>query len=255
MNIQLKKPLAFFDLETTGTTIGKDRIVEIAIIKLLEDGTKEQYVQRINPEIPIPLVISEIHGIYDFDIKDAPKFEEVAEEIKSFIKGCDLAGYNSNRFDVPFLYEEFYRVGIDPNEEGRKLVDVQNIFHKMEQRTLAAAYKFYCNKEIINAHSALADTEATFDVLIAQLDKYNELENNIDFLSEFSEQTPKTLDFARRIAINEDNIPVFNFGKHKGRSVVDVLKKDKGYYSWIMNGDFPNDTKMHIKKIKESLES
>jgi len=254
MNLQLTKPLAFFDLETTGTTIGKDRIVEIAIIKILPDGSREQFVKRINPEIPIPLNISEIHGIYDFDVINEPKFEEIAEDIKDFIAGCDLAGFNSNRFDVPFLYEEFYRIGIDPNEEGRKMVDVQNIFHKMEQRTLSAAYKFYCDKNLENAHSALADTEATLDVLLAQVDRYEDLDGSIDFLSEFSVQTPKTLDFARRIAIDENNTPIINFGKHKGKSVVEVLKNDKGYYNWIINGDFPNDTKMHFKKIKESIQ-
>lgn len=253
MNLNLQKPLAFFDLETTGINIATDRIVEIAIVKVLPDNTRETYVKKINPTIPIPIEISEIHGIYDVDIIDCPKFEEIAEEVKSFIENCDLAGYNSNRFDIPVLVEEMLRAGLDIEIEKRQLIDVQNVFHKMEQRTLVAAYKFYCNKDLTNAHSAEADTIATLEVLESQLDRYSELENSVEFLTEFSTMGMKTFDFAKRIAFDKEERPIFNFGKHKGRLVKDIFKKDPAYFSWIMKGDFSLDTKNKFKKIKDEM--
>ncbi len=249
MNLNLKKPIAFFDLEATGLNIAKDRIVEIAIQKIYPSGKRESYVKKINPTIPIPIETSEIHGIYDIDVIDAPTFKDVAEEIKEFIGNADLAGYNSNRYDVPLLIEEFYRAGVDFALSERKTIDVQNIFYKMEQRTLSAAYKFYCEKEIENAHTAEADINATVEVLEAQLDRYDELENDIDFLSEFSTMGGKSLDFAQRIALNDNDEPIINFGKHKGKTVKEVFKKEPGYYSWIMNADFSYDTKKHFEKL------
>ena len=249
MNIKLEKPLAFLDLETTGVNVSKDKIVEIAIIKISPDNSRAEYVKRINPGIPIPLETSEIHGIYDFDVINAPTFSAVAKEIEQFIKGCDLGGFNSNKFDIPLLVEEFYRCEIDIDIQSRKLIDVQNIFHKMEQRTLVAAYQFYCNKELNNAHSALADTAATLDVFLAQLDKYENLEKDMDFLHEFSIQGLKTMDFAKRIAIDKDNNYLINFGKHKGKKVVDVFKKEPSYYSWILSGDFTTNTKNCFTEI------
>ena len=251
MKLELKKPLAFLDLETTGINVSKDRIVEIAIIKLLPDQKKEFYEKRVNPGIPIPLVTSEIHGIYDFDVMNSPTFGEISEEVNEFIKDCDLAGFNSNKFDIPLLDEEFSRYGIDAKIADKKLIDVQNIFHKMEQRTLAAAYQFYCNKEIENAHNAMADTSATLDVFMAQLKKYNNLENNVEFLSEFSIMGNKTMDFANRIAFNKNNEPLINFGKHKGKKVFDVFAQEPSYYSWIMSGDFTLNTKNCFKKLWE----
>ena len=253
MKLQLQKPIVFFDLEATGLNIAKDRIVEIGIIKVYPSGEKESYVKKINPTIPIPVEISEIHGIYDIDIINAPTFKDLGEEISAFIGNSDLAGYNSNRFDIPMLLEEFYRAGVDFDIDVRKTVDVQNIFYKMEQRTLSAAYKFYCKKEIENAHSAEADITATLEVLEAQLDHYDELENSIDFLSEFSTMGAKTLDFAQRIALDENNNPVINFGKHKGKLVADVFKQEPGYYGWIMNADFSFETKKHFTAIKKAL--
>jgi len=209
MNLKLEKPLAFLDLETTGVNVSKDKIVEIAIIKINPDSSKEEYNKRINPEIPIPIETSEIHGIYDFDVINSPNFKAVSIEIEDFIKGCDLGGFNSNKFDIPLLVEEFYRCNIDIKIEERKLIDVQNIFHKMEQRTLVAAYRFYCNKDLTNAHSALADTAATLDVFMAQLEKYESLENNIDFLHDFSIQGLKFPMFSK---VNLAITPGFNLG-------------------------------------------
>lgn len=253
MNLNLERPLAFFDLETTGINIATDRIVEIAIVKVHPDNSRETYTKRINPGIPIPLEISEIHGIYDIDLIDSPKFADVAGEIKDFLEGADLAGYNSNRFDIPVIVEEMLRVNIDLEIEKRKLVDVQNVFHKMEKRTLEAAYKFYCDKELVNAHSAEADTIATLEVMEAQLDRYASLENNIDFLEEFSTMGVKTYDFAKRIAFDDNDDPIFNFGKHKGRTVKSVFTKEPAYFKWIMKGDFSRDTKNKFKKIKEEM--
>ncbi len=253
MNLQLTKPLATFDLEATGLLIGKDRIVEIAILKVNPDGSQEVFEKRINPEMPIPIEVSEIHGIYDVDILNEPKLGEIAHDIIAFLDGCDLAGYNCNKFDIPFLIEDLDRVGVDFDIEGRKIIDVQNIFHKMEQRTLAAAMKFYCGRELENAHTAMADVQATFDILEAQLDRYPELEKTPEFLAEFATYGSKTMDFARRIGINENNEGVFNFGKHKGTLVREVFKKEPGYYSWIMNGDFAKDTKNKFTKIWNDL--
>lgn len=253
MNLQLSRPLAFFDLETTGTNTAKDRIVEIAIVKLNPDGSKESYSKKVNPEIPIPIAVSEIHGIYDVDILDSPKFKDIAEEIKTFITDADLAGFNSNRFDIPLLVEEMLRSGVDPEFDKKKFVDIQNVFHKMEQRTLVAAYKFYCNKDLTDAHSAEADTLATLEVLEAQIEKYDNIQGDVDFLSEFTTMGVRTLDFSKRIAVNEENIPVFNFGKHKGIPVVDIFKKEPGYFNWLMKGDFTLDTKNKFRKIKEEM--
>jgi len=250
-NLQLTRPLAFLDLETTGTNISKDKIVEIAIIKLYPNGKRETYEKKINPELIIPIEISEIHGIYDVDVIDSPKFKELAQEIKEFLHNCDLAGFNSNRFDIPLLDEEFARCNIDINIEDRKLIDVQNIFHKMEQRSLVAAFKFYCNKELKNAHSAMADTSATIDVLEAQIDKYDNLDSNVDFLNSFSSYETKTYDLAKRIAINKDNEYIINFGKHKGKKVSEVFSKEPSYYSWIMSGDFTRNTKKCFKTLWE----
>jgi len=255
MNLQLSRPLAFFDLETTGTNTAKDRIVEIAIIKLNPDGSKESYSKKVNPEMPIPIVVSEIHGIYDVDIVDCPTFKDIAKEVKTFITDADLAGFNSNRFDIPLLVEEMLRSGIDPEFDKKKFVDIQNVFHKMEQRTLVAAYKFYCNKDLTNAHSAEADTLATLEVLEAQIGKYDNIKGDVDFLSDFTTMGARTLDFSKRIAINEEDIPVFNFGKHKGIPVVDIFKKEPGYFNWLLKGDFTLDTKNKFRKIKEEMQS
>jgi DNA polymerase III subunit epsilon len=253
MKLELIKPLAIFDLEATGLTIGKDRIVEIAILKVNPDGSKETYEKKINPEIPIPIEVSDIHGIYDVDVLSEPKLQDISNEIVSFLDNCDLAGYNCNKFDVPLLIEELDRVGVDFKIDDRKIIDVQNIFHKMEQRTLSAAMKFYCDKELENAHRAMADVEATFEILEAQLEKYPELEKNPSFLSEFATFGSKTLDFARRIGIDEKDNAVFNFGKYKGTLVLEIFKKDKGYYNWIMNGDFAKDTKNHFTKLYQQV--
>lgn len=249
MSLKLNKPIVFFDLETTGVSVATDRIVEISILKLHPDGKKEVKTRRVNPQMPIPKESSEIHGIYDEDVKEEPTFKSMAKSLAQFIGNSDLAGYNSNKFDVPLLVEEFLRVGVDFDIENRSLVDVQNIFHKMEQRTLVAAYKFYCDKELIDAHSAEADNIATFEVLEAQLEKYDELENDVKFLADFSKRT-QNADLMGRIVFNEDNIEVFNFGKHKGTPVTEVLAKEPSYYKWMMNGDFPLYTKKVLTAIK-----
>jgi len=249
MQLSLKKPIVFFDLETTGVDVSKDRIVEISILKLHPNGEKEIKTRRVNPEMPIPKQSSEVHGIYDEDVKDEPSFRALAKSLAQFIDNSDLAGYNSNKFDVPLLAEEFLRVGVEFDLENRKCVDVQNIFHKMEQRTLVAAYKFYCEKDLVDAHSAEADITATYEVLEAQLDRYEELENDVDFLAEFSERQ-RNVDLVGRIVYNEDDVEVFNFGKHKGKSVAEVFKKQPSYYSWMMDGDFPQYTKKVLTAIK-----
>ncbi len=249
MSLALKKPIVFFDLETTGVDVAKDRIVEISIMKLHPDGKKEVKTRRVNPEMPIPKGSSEIHGIYDQDIKDEPTFKSMARSLAAFIANSDMAGFNSNKFDVPLLAEEFLRVGVDFDIENRSLVDVQNIFHKMEQRTLVAAYKFYCGKDLTNAHSAEADNIATYEVLEAQIERYEELENNVSFLSEFSRRT-NNADLMGRIVFNEESVEVFNFGKHKGTPVSKVLERDPSYYKWMMNGDFPLYTKKVLTAIK-----
>ena len=249
MQLNLKNPLVFFDLETTGINIVKDRIVEISFVKVYPNGKEASKTRRINPEMPIPPESTAIHGITDEDVKDCPTFKEIAKSLAAQIEGCDLAGYNSNRFDIPLLAEEFLRAGVDIDLNKRKFVDVQTIFHKMEQRTLAAAYKFYCDKSLENAHTAEADTMATYEVLKAQLDRYPELQNDINFLSQYSSYT-NNVDFAGRMVYNDKGEEVINFGKYKGRLVEEVLKNDPGYYSWIMNGDFPLNTKKILTEIK-----
>jgi len=249
MNLKLSKPIAFFDLETTGINIATDRIVEISIAKILPGGDKEIKTKLINPTIPIPIESSAVHGITDADVADKPTFKEVAKELSNFIEECDLGGFNSNKFDVPLLAEEFLRADVDFDVSKRSLVDVQNIFHKMEQRTLSAAYHFYCNKSLENAHSAEADTLATYEILEAQIAKYEELKDDVKFLSEFSKRT-NNVDLLGRIVYNEDGIEVFNFGKHKGVPVVEILDKEPGYYNWMMNGDFPLYTKKVLTAIR-----
>lgn len=249
MRLNLKNPLVFFDLETTGTDITKDRIVEISYVKVFPNGKEESKTMRINPERPIPPESTAIHGITDDDVKDCPTFKAVAKTLAAQIEGCDLAGYNSNRFDIPLLAEEFLRADVNIDLNRRKFVDVQTIFHKMEQRTLSAAYKFYCNKTLENAHTAAADTMATYEVLQAQLDRYPELQNDIAFLSDFSSYN-NNVDFAGRMIYNDKKEEVFNFGKFKGRLVEDVLKNEPGYYAWMMNSDFPLNTKQKLTEIK-----
>ncbi len=249
--LQLQRPIAFFDLETTGVDAAKDRIVEIAVVKLLPDGGRMSWVKRLNPEMPIPAESSAIHGIYDEDIKDAPTFREVAHELKQFLLNCDLGGYNSNKFDIPALAEEFLRVGIPVDFKSRKLVDVQQIFFKKEARTLSAAYAFYCNKELENAHSAEADVDATIDVLEAQLDKYSDLANDVTQLHNFT-GGDDFVDYARRMVM-KNGVPVFNFGKHKGVPVEDVFRKEPQYYDWMMQADFALHTKQMISEILNNM--
>ena len=250
MKLNLRNPLVFFDLETTGTNINSDRIVEICYLKVYPNGNEESKTLRINPGMHIPEEASAIHGIYDEDVKDCPTFKDVAKKIAADIEGCDLAGFNSNRFDIPVLAEEFLRADVDIDLMKRKFIDVQVIYHKMEQRTLSAAYKFYCDKNLEDAHTAEADTRATYEVLKAQLDRYADtLQNDINFLSEYSCHT-KNVDFAGRIVYNDQGVEVFNFGKYKGISVKEILRKDPGYYSWIMQGDFTLNTKNVLTKIK-----
>lgn len=261
MKLNLKRPLAFFDLEATGVNIGIDRIVEISIIKLHPDGLEEVRTWRVHPEMPIPLESSLIHGIYDEHIKDEPVFKHIAESVAEFLADSDLAGFNSNKFDIPMLMEEFLRAGVKFDLDNRHFVDVQNIFHQMEQRTLKAAYQFYCDKQIINAHSAEADTRATMEVLLAQIARYENQEwedkkgnksipvvNDIEGLHKFTNLN-RPVDFAGRMAYNEDGEEVFNFGKHKGKKVEDVFNIEPSYYSWMMQGDFPLYTKRKLEEI------
>ena len=244
MRLSLTKPLCFFDLETTGTQLTKDRIVQLAAVILFPDGRRESRNYIINPEISIPEEITAIHGISNEMVKNAPKLAEVAEEIIAFMGESDLAGYNSNKFDIPFMVEEFYRVGHPFPMEGRNFVDVQNIFHKMEQRTLSAAYQFYCGKPMENAHDALYDTEVTLDVFLAQLDRYDQLTPEIRALAVFSSNSPLvSVDFAGRLAKNQKGEIMYNFGKHKGKTVEAVLKLEPGYYGWMLDADFPFQTK------------
>lgn len=261
MELKLKRPLAFFDLETTGINITDDRILEIAIIKVNPNGSEEIKNLRINPTIPIPLESSLIHGIYEDDIKDAPTFKEIAKDLSSFIKGCDLGGYNLIKFDIPLLAEEFLRVGVDFSLENRNIVDAQKIFFMMEPRTLTAAYKFYCNEKLEGAHGAFADTKATLEVFKAQLDRYEgeEIEDRdgnliqpvVNDISTIHKYTAgKFADLSGRLAYNDKGMVVFNFGKHKNRPVSEVLKLEPGYYDWMMRGDFPQYTKNILTKIK-----
>ncbi|MDR1499654.1 MAG: 3'-5' exonuclease [Tannerellaceae bacterium] len=249
MQLDLKNPLIFFDLETTGVDVVKDRIVEVSLVKVYPNGKEESKTRRVNPGIPIPPGSTIIHGITDEDVKDCPVFKEIAKSLAAQIEGCDLAGFNSNRFDIPMLAEEFLRAGIDIDLNKRKFVDVQTIFHKMEQRTLAAAYKFYCGKDLANAHTAEADTMATYEVLKAQLDRYPDLKNDINYLSKYSSYN-NNVDFAGRMVYNDKMEEVINFGKYKGQLVTEVLKNDPSYYAWIMNGDFALNTKRMLTEIK-----
>ena len=256
MKLNLQRPMVFFDLETTGTNISTDRIVEISVVKVLPDGNIDRgkpFTKRINPTIPIPAEATAVHHITNEDVADCPTFKQVAENLKKYIEGCDFCGFNSNRFDLPLLAEEFMRAGVDVEFFKRaKYVDVQNIFHKKEERTLVAAYRFYCDKELEAAHSAAADTMATYEVLCSQLDRYSDLENSVDALSEFSTRG-KTADFAGRIGLDDNGVEVFTFGKYKGMSVREVFRKEPSYYDWIMNGDFPAYTKKIFTEIKLSL--
>lgn len=245
--LALKKPLAFIDLEATGMNLGSDRIVEIAIVRLLPDNTRQVKRKLINPEIPIPQAVTDIHGLTTEILKDAPVFKQVANEIKQFLDNCDLGGYNSNRFDIPLLMEEFLRAGIDLDMKGRRLLDVQRIYHMMEQRTLTAAYKFYCEKNLEGAHGAEADVVATCEVLEAQLKKYDHLGNTIDSILKFTGEE-MIIDFARRF-IMDNGVEVFNFGKYKGRVVAEVLKSEPQYYDWMMKGDFTLHTKQKLTEI------
>jgi DNA polymerase-3 subunit epsilon len=251
MRLNLRNPIIFFDLETTGINIASDRIVEISYLKVDLSGKEISKTLRLNPGIPIPENVTAIHGISNEDVKDAPTFNEVAKSLAKDFEGCDLAGYNSVKFDIPLLAEEFLRSDVDIDLKRRKFIDVQIIFMKMEPRTLSAAYKFFVNKELTNAHSAKADTMATYEVLQAQLDLYSNLENDVGKLAEFSAHT-RNVDFAGRIVYNEDDVEVFNFGKYKGKSVLEILGKDPGYYGWMMNGDFPLYTKKVLTSIKLS---
>lgn len=249
MNLNLKNPLIFFDLETTGIDIAADRIVELSYLKIYPNGEEESKTMRINPTVPIPAKVTAIHGITDEDVKDSPTFGEIARSLSRVFEGCDFAGYNSNKFDIPLLAEEFLRCDVDIDLKKRKFIDIQVIFHKKEQRTLSAAYKFYCDKNLEDAHSAEADTRATYEVLKAQLDRYQDLANDMDELSKFSSHN-RNVDFLGRIVYDDDGTEIFNFGKYKGQPVEEVLKKDPGYYGWMMNGQFPLYTKNVLTSIK-----
>ena len=261
MNLHLKSPLAFFDLETTGMHISHDRIVEISILKITPNGEQHALTERINPGIPISKESSMVHGIQDADVKDSPTFKDVAKKLAKFLEGCDLSGFNIIRFDVPLLVEEFLRADVNFDVSKRKLIDSQKIFHLMEKRNLSAAYKFYCQKTLENAHSAEADTEATFEILEKQIELYGgmavednlgnpigKIENNMETLHNLTNK--KMVDLAGRMVYDADGIEVFNFGKHKGKPVPDVLKKEPSYYDWIIRGDFPLDTKRRLTEIK-----
>ena len=249
MNLILKKPICFFDLETTGINISKDRIVEISILKVFPNGTEESKTWLVNPEMEIPEEVIAIHGITNEKIANEPTFKEIAKDVHNMIKDSDLGGFNSNRFDIPLLAEEMLRADMDFDMKSRVAVDVQTIFHKMEQRTLSAAYKFYCDESLEDAHSAEADTKATYEVLKAQLDRYDNLENDSNFLAEFSSRN-KLADCAGFIAFNKNNEEYFSFGKHKGKLVTEILEKEPGYFGWLLNADFPLYTKKVLTAIK-----
>lgn len=256
MNITLEKPLAILDLEATGLSITTDRIVEIAIIKIHPDGSETNFLKRVNPGIPIPAEVSAIHGIFDKDIADAPSFKDILPELEAFIEDADFAGYNSNKFDLPLLAEEMLRAESTLDISEKRHIDVQNIFHKMEQRTLVAALKFYCQQDLTDAHTAMADARATWDVLEAQLSRYDELKTDVDFLNEFSRHNDtERLDFAGRLAINKEGQATYNFGKHKGRTVKEVADIEPGYYGWMMDADFPLYTKQCLRKEMEKIKS
>jgi DNA polymerase-3 subunit epsilon len=261
MALHLKKPLAVFDLETTGTDIVEDRIIELSVVKMMPDGSLKQMTQLINPGIPIPAASSIVHGIYDDDVKDAPGFKQIARDLSRFLDGCDLAGFSIIKFDVPILVEEFLRVEVDFDLKNKKLVDAQRIFHLMEKRNLSAAYRFYCDKQLEDAHSAEADTAATLEIILAQSERYlgqsvfdnlgkklGKVENTVDSLSEITYS--KMVDLAGRFVLNTENVEVFNFGKYRGKPILQILEKEPQYYDWIMNGKFPRDTKRKLTEIK-----
>jgi len=247
MKLQLERPIAFIDLETTGINISSDKIVEIAIVKITPDGKQTVKRKLINPQMPIPKASTDIHGITDEMVKDAPTFKQAANEIKQFLEHCDLGGYNSNRFDIPMLIEEFLRIGLDFSTTGRRMVDVQKVFHLMEQRTLGAAYKFYCNKTLDGAHSAEVDATATWEILVAQVERYDNIGRTIESIVKFTGEDD-IVDFSRRF-IKVNGIEIFNFGKHKGKPVTEVLKIEPQYYDWMMKGDFAMDTKQKFTEI------
>jgi len=248
MALQLARPIAFFDLETTGVNLSTDRIIEVAIIKILPDGTRQVKRKLLNPGIPIPPETTAIHGITDEMVKDAPSFKQCGNELKQFIENCDMGGYNSNRFDIPILMEEFLRAGMEVDLSNCRMVDVQHIFYKMEPRTLTAAYKYYCDKELVDAHSAEADVNATIDVFLSQIKRYPQMGDTLDSILAIIGED-KVVDYARRFIFDEKGVEVFNFGKHKGRPVVDVLKSEPQYYDWMMRGDFPLHTKQKLTEI------
>jgi len=254
LNLSLNKPIIFFDLETTGVNIATDRIVEISILKVFPNGNKEGKTWLVNPEIEIPAEAAAIHGITNEKVVTEPTFKELAATVNELIADCDLAGFNSNRFDIPLLAEELMRAGIDFDMKNRKAIDVQVIFHKKEQRTLSAGYQFYCGKNLEDAHSAEADTNATYEILLAQLDKYTDIENTVDALSEFSTHGERA-DFAGFILFNDDKKEIFSFGKYKGRTVEEVLIENPGYHAWMQNADFPLYTKKVLREIKERMSS
>ncbi|KGN94372.1 DNA polymerase III subunit epsilon [Porphyromonas sp. COT-108 OH2963] len=248
MKLQLQRPLVFFDLETTGTDITKDRIVEISLHKVYPNGDTETKTRRINPEIPIPAEATAVHGISDEDVKDEPPFKSIAKDLARILENCDFGGYNCNRFDLPMLVEGFLRAEIPVDFSDRKVIDVQVIFHKKEQRTLAAAYEFYCNKELVDAHSAEADTIATYEVLLGQLDRYDDLQGDVDFLDEYTKQR-RVVDYAGRLQWNDKDEKVIAFGKYRNQVAAEVLKRDPGYYDWILSSDFPRNTKLEFMKV------
>ncbi|KAB1154661.1 3'-5' exonuclease [Tenacibaculum aiptasiae] len=254
MKLNLAKPIVFFDLETTGVNIAKDRVVEISILKVFPNGNKESKTWLVNPEIEIPKESSDIHGITNEKVVTEPIFKELAPKINEMIAGCDLAGFNSNRFDIPLLAEELMRAGIDFDMKNRKAIDVQVIFHKKEQRTLSAGYQFYCGKELVGAHGAEADTNATYEILMAQIEKYDDIDNTVEALSEYSAHG-KRADFAGFVLMNDKDQEIFSFGKYKGRTVEEVFKENPGYNAWIQNADFPLYTKKVLREVKERMSS
>lgn len=249
MNLKLKRPIIFFDLETTGVDNATDRIVEISMVKVFPDGTKQVKTRRVNPEMHIPEEATAVHGISDADVAGEPTFKQLAKSLAQYIEGCDFGGFNSNRFDLPLLVEEFMRAGVDVDFRKRKFIDVQNIFHKKEQRTLVAAYKFYCDKDLENAHSAEADTLATYEVLEAQIARYSDIGDSVEQLAEFSTHGA-TADFAGRIGFNDKGEEIFTFGKYRGEKVEDIFRKEPSYYNWIMDSNFPLYTKKIITEIR-----
>lgn len=250
MKLRLSRPIIFFDIEATGLNVANDRIVELCYIKVFPNGTEEIKTQRFNPGIHISAEATAVNGIHDEDVADCPRFKERAAELACTFTGCDLAGFNSNHFDIPMLVEEFIRAGVEYDVSKARFVDVQGIFHKMEKRDLTAAYKFYCGKDLTEAHTAEADTRATLEVLEAQLDRYKDtVHNDIAFLSDFSRRN-RNVDLAGRIVLNEQGVETINFGKYRGKAVSDVLRNDPGYFNWIMQGDFPQNTKQAFMRLK-----